>query len=313
MFAQLNISPIQDNYLFNLMLHNPALAGLEEDQHKLALSSTFYDFKSNQETRYYSLGYETDLPELKSGIGFKFYYDQYEQQAESRKWAISFVHNFKFSIAETADIRIGWAAGMIRQIEDFDQAKYEYNSPTATQTFVPVNNPKIKAIIDLGFGLEWGDFIFGAAFNNTNQPSYKYNNFSNNQQFTVTMHQMLVLNAQYEIGINEHFSILPAVMLRTYNEKQLTLDGDVVFKYLGWAHIGVGYRYNTQQVYFDYLTGRRRKTGDPSRLVILAGVDILNQYALHFGYNIPFGGNNLDQSGFDIHLQYKFKKRQLED
>lgn len=286
-FAQAQQVPMFSHNYYKPFLYNPSYAGVEDQ-------TSIFVFGRNQWTGINgapttnAITIDGPLKSNKAGLGGMVYYDKAAEFAVINALA---AYSYRVDLSATQNLTFGVSAGLLNSRINFaDVIVKDLNDPDLFTT------AKSATTFDASFGLHYNlsKFQIGATLPHILATSTSY--FDNSQSLYYRLSRQYLLNAKYNIVLNENTHIDPMVILRAQPGAPLQYDANAVAYFKKdkiWA--GVMYRsYNA--------------------ITPMVGFKVHDQFVFGYTYDYALGGTYNNQVGqtHEVMLGLLFKKREDE-
>jgi len=288
-FAQQD--PRFTHYYYNQQYFNPAAAGLDGNMRFMLLGRTQWAGYNQDGTAPNTglLSFNKPLLRASSGVGAVVYYEKYAAIT-----ALAVRGNYAYHLpVGSGKLSIGVSPGLVSQGRD--ASKYKVNDQGDPNIPASVNSSQF----DLGAGIYYKTekYFVGISALHLTAPVFEYQGQAAtvgdsgqvNGKETLNRHYYVV--AGYNFEVNPSLTLTPSVLFKSadFKEKASSVEGNITANINNRFSIGVGY---TQQ----------------EAVNILAGVSLLKDNSLRFGYALDLITNGVDakqSSSHEIMLAYQ--------
>jgi type IX secretion system PorP/SprF family membrane protein len=251
-------------YMFNPLYINPAAAGMDGvTKFQLHYRNQWTDYQTTFDGSG-SLGtqiFTASMPlnGLHSGIGIQFVNDKTPSGAGYQNMLLSY--SYQIGLSNGGVVSIGAKGGIYTKSFDSRFRPRETGDPIVDALSGSVNQTKMD--FSVGAIYKTANYQIGASLNHVNTPSYSFGTDKTSQY---AIKQVLNLTASYDYYLNDDTKVSPMALWKTdFNTS--ALEGGAIFTYSERYWLGGSYRLNDAGI-------------------IIAGISMLKDNALRFGYSI---------------------------
>ncbi|MES2518659.1 MAG: type IX secretion system membrane protein PorP/SprF [Bacteroidota bacterium] len=251
-------------YMFNPLYINPAAAGMDGvTKFQLHYRNQWTDYQTTFDGSG-SLGtqiFTASMPlnGLHSGIGIQFVNDKTPSGAGYQNMLLSY--SYQIGLSNGGVVSIGAKGGIYTKSFDSRFRPRETGDPIVDALSGSVNQTKMD--FSVGAIYKTANYQIGASLNHVNTPSYSFGTDKTSQY---AIKQVLNLTASYDYYLNDDIKVSPMALWKTdFNTS--ALEGGAIFTYSERYWLGGSYRLNDAGI-------------------IIAGISMLKDNALRFGYSI---------------------------
>ena len=254
-------------YMFNPLYINPATAGVDGVvKFQLHYRNQWSDYQTTSDGSG-SLGtqiFTASMPlnGLHSGIGIQFVNDNTPSGAGYQNALLSY--SYQIGLSNGAIVSIGARGGFYTKTFKSNFRPRDSGDPIVDAiSGISVN--QTKADFSVGALYKTANYQIGASLNHVNAPNFGFST-DKTAQYQYIIKQALNLTASFDYYINDDIKISPMALWKTdFNSN--VFEGGAIFTYSDRYWLGGSYRLNDAGI-------------------IIAGISLLKDNALRFGYSI---------------------------
>ena len=251
-------------YMFNPLYINPAAAGMDgvtrfqlHYRNQWSDYQTTFDGSGSLGTQIFTAS--MPLNGLHSGIGIQFVNDKTPSGAGYQNMLLSY--SYQISLSNGGVVSIGAKGGFHTKSFDSRFRPRDTGDPIVDALTGSIN--QTKADFSVGAIYKTANYQIGASLNHVNTPKYSFGT-DNSGQYAIK--QVLNLTASYDYYLNDDIKVSPMALWKTDFTTNV-LEGGAIFTYADKYWLGGSYRLNDAGI-------------------IIAGVSMLKDNALRFGYSL---------------------------
>jgi len=266
-------------YMFNMMLVNPAYAGSRD---VISLSALYrkqwLNVPGAPETMTFSA--DTPLKNEKMGVGLTVFNDRIGVTNSTGFYAN---YAYRVRVSDKGTFSMGASAGLTNYKADLAGVKHS-DDGTSDNAF-SANVSKILPNVGLGLFYNTDKFYVGASM-----PHVLNNKLENDPKVTARQYRHGYLMGGYVFALNHNFKLRPSALLKFVSGAPLQLDLNANLWMYDIVAFGLSYR---------------------SAAAPLAMIELQITEQLRFGYAFDFShninpGNNLGRTTHEVLLRYEF-------
>ncbi len=280
--------PQFSQFMLNKLMYNPGFTGIDE-----VLNASFVGrnqwmgFDGQPTTQFVCV----DAPVPTGGLGLTFMTDQIGAQ-QTNTFALNYAFRLMF---DGASIAVGFNAGWLQNTLNGDayrapDGSYESGAMNHNDNMIPTSKVS-SGTFDMGFGLyaNLKNMYIGISASHLLNPKTRFD--LDGGALEIEYKRNLYFMAGYNYELSDVVNVRPSVLYKSdFSKSQVDLNVNIVYENNLWG--GVSYR------------GLSANSVDA--LVLLAGVNITNQIALGYSYDITTSGiKNYSSGSHEIVFNYK--------
>ncbi len=284
----------QSQYFFQQMIYNPAYTGVDG---QLAFGGAAQYPLGSQSVKPLSahlFGQGRIANANDAGVGISASYYDFDDSFEGMILKLSGHLSYPFEILDVAEIRIGFAPGLIHYESLIAPGASSFDNPDAY----------VKFNMDMGVMLDWEDLQIGVAIQHANEPEFLYVGAGGNSAF---LRRVTYASASYDIGLSNGLHIIPNLF---FNQNFRT--GNILLGNDGWqADLGAMFHYN-EKYWFGY---QYKLKDEVSRMGFMLGSRLGERFHISLNYDLK-NGNSFSSSnrvGLTIGLTLPTLYRDLDE
>jgi type IX secretion system PorP/SprF family membrane protein len=251
-------------YMFNPLYINPATAGTDgvmkfqlHYRNQWSDYQTTFDGSGSLGTQIFTAS--MPLNGLHSGIGIQFVNDKTPSGAGYQNMLLSY--SYQIGLSNGAIVSVGAKGGFHTKTFDSKFRPRDSGDPIVDALSGSVN--QTKADFSVGALYKTSNYQIGASLNHVNAPTY---GFSTDKTGQYTIKQVLNLTASFDYYLNDVIKVSPMALWKS-DFVSNALEGGAIVTYSDRYWLGGSYRLNDAGI-------------------IIAGISLLKDNALRFGYSI---------------------------
>jgi type IX secretion system PorP/SprF family membrane protein len=251
-------------YMFNPLYINPATAGTDgvmkfqlHYRNQWSDYQTTFDGSGSLGTQIFTAS--MPLNGLHSGIGIQFVNDKTPSGSGYQNMLLSY--SYQIGLSNGSIISLGAKGGFHTKTFDSRFRPRDAGDPVVDALSGSVN--QTKADFSVGALYKTANYQIGASLNHVNTPTY---GFSADKTGQYAIKQVLNLTGSYDYYFTDMIKVSPMVLWKT-DFVSSALEGGAIFTYDDKYWLGGSYRLNDAGI-------------------IIAGISLLKDNALRFGYSI---------------------------
>ncbi|MCB9251319.1 MAG: PorP/SprF family type IX secretion system membrane protein [Flavobacteriales bacterium] len=229
--------PMFSSYTLNKYLINPSYAGAKNETNIYGINRVQYAGFDGAPVTYMLTG-DAGFKSKSFGLGGLLYSDRNSLIAQN---GFQLTYAYAVKLNERLKLGFGLNAGMVQWNLNLDQLRVDDVSEAVISTY-PSNATTFRS--DFGLRLSGEKFEFGISLPQVVSSKVKYSDYLKNTNGTYASNPHYIVNAGYNLSVNEALKINPMVVVRGSQDIAPQIDVIGLFDWKDKAFAAVGYRTN---------------------------------------------------------------------
>jgi type IX secretion system PorP/SprF family membrane protein len=230
--------PLYSQYLYNRLLYNPAETGTgDRTVAHFIYRKQWQNFQGGPETRLLSVN--GGFPNKRLGLGGYIFSDYTGEVVKRIGGKLTYAYHLPLGDEQTLSLGIG--AGVVDH--SIDREKVRIEDPTDE---VITGQLDVGTAVDATVGLRyrWKGLKLGASVPQVVESDLRYVNNREDANYQLARHYTGYGSYEFQFGSDDNWGLEPLVMMRTTEDFQYQLDGNLIATYDDFVWLSAGYRWD---------------------------------------------------------------------